>query len=170
MADVSITVASGELVLAGEDVGLSFGSSISVDEGSVSIAVGVPILDLSDWFFGSPAALYNIYTPAGGAVKFKMFFHGYKLTARDVTSGTFRMDIKRRRTDTTNLLTITSGDGISVYPRSNNSVDVVISSSQTQSIAGPNVYDLYYTINGNVELLMSGDFYVAKSVASLTLT
>ena len=167
MTDMSITVSAGELSLAGEDVDVSYGSVIPVDEGSMAISDGSPVVDLSDWFFGSPAALYDIYTPAGGIVKFKAFFHGYRTTPRDITGGTFAMNIKRRPTDTTNLLSITSGNGISVY--SDNSIEVVISSSQTYGIAGPNVYNMYYTINGNVELIMSGDFYVAQSVAPLTL-
>ena len=137
---------------------------INVDEGTVSLKGEDSLVDLSKWFFGAGAGTYNIYTPSGGLVKFKVLFHDYESVERDVANGEFNMSVKRKLSSSSNTVNLSNGNGISV--ESDNSIEVVIPSSTTYSMEGFYVYEmLYSSINSEVEMIMKGSFYVDRSVA-----
>ena len=166
-ADITVLVDEGIILFTAEDVAVSGQALIVTDEGVIALSSDGAIADTSEWYFGADPGSYEIYSPKGGALNFYVYFQGYRTLLRDVSGGTFTLNVKRKLIDTAPVFTLSSGAGI--YPHGDCAVRVHIPSDLVNQLEKDNHYELVYSEIGNTETILEGAFYVDPTVTNLEL-
>lgn len=80
----------------------------------------------------------------------------------DLTTYDSRMQVRRRMTEDTVLVELTSANGRLVHDPENGKIQVYLTSAETTSLADEGIYDLELVnkANGAVVRLIQGNFYV----------